>query len=187
MTRRRDSLAVTAVPDPRGAPSLEQGVRELHENLAALQSLLRQLLEQADEKLAAIRGGETERLHRCAAREADLLEEVARVEQQRRALLARLAQGVPLALTPTAPLSEVLQHFPEPAASILRARSVALRQIATQLQEKNGLVARVAHNLQSHIGAIFAEVASANRESVVYGPKGQHEARYVRSWVDAVG
>lgn len=167
--------------------ALEQTAGELNENLAALQGLLRQLVGQADEKLLAMRSADTSRMHRCTSRESELLAQVARVEQQRGALVARLAQGLPNATPKPPPLRELARDFPEPAGSVLKARSVALRGIAEQLQEKNRLVARVAHKLQSHLREVFAEIASAQQESVVYGPKGQHEQRNARTLLDAVG
>ena len=179
--------------DPKSAAALEQwplaedDARELNEHLASLQSLLRQLLAQTVEKLDAIRQADTDRMERCAVGETELLEQVARTEQRRAAITARVAQDVPSARKGRLSLSELVDHLQEPLASVFRARNAALRQLATELQEKNALVARVARNLQTHIREIFAELAKVNQESVVYGPKGKHEQRVVRSWLDAVG
>lgn len=171
----------------RPRPTAADLARPLIENLAGLQGLLRQLLESTTAKLAAIRAADAEGLQRGAAREAEMLEQVYRLEQQRTAVLARLAQVLPGAAAKQARLSEIAALLPEPAASALRARNAALQQIALELRQKNGLVARVARHLQSHLAAVFSALAQANQESVVYGPKGQHAARRVRSWVDAVG
>lgn len=161
--------------------------RELAENLDALRDLLKQLLDLSGDKLAAIRGADHAALQRCAAREGGLLEEVRRVEQQRAAILARAAQHLLLPPSATQRVGALADHFPAPGATLLRAKNAALRQVAAQLQQKNSLVAAVAQNLQTHLRAIFADVARAAQETVVYGPKGQPEARNTRSWVDAVG
>jgi flagellar biosynthesis/type III secretory pathway chaperone len=172
-----------------GAPraAWETSLRELNENLADLHQVLRRMLETAREKLAAIRVADTDALQACAVRETDLLQQVMRAEQQRTAILARLAHSVPTLDPKSIRLSELAGQFPEPFSSILRARSEALRRVATELQQKNQLLAHVAHHLQSHIRAVFAELAKVNQESVVYGPRGQHDARNARSWLDAVG
>jgi hypothetical protein len=84
-------------------------------------------------------------------------------------------------------LKDIAARLPEPLASSLRARSTVLQTSAAELQRKNRLAGRVAQNLQSHIRGIFADVAAAAQESLVYGPQGQHETGRPRCWVDAVG
>lgn len=167
--------------------ALETSARELNESLGALHGLLKQLVEQSEEKLAGMRGADVEVLHACTQREKQLLEEVFQTERERDAILARLAQTLQAPRLKSAPLSEILNHIPEPLSSALRARNVALHGIATELQQKNRLAAQVAHNLQSHIRAVFVELAKANQESIVYGPKGQHEQANIRTCLDAVG
>ena len=162
-------------------------VAALSDNLGALHGLLKQLVEQAEAKLAGLRTADSQALQACAARETELLQQVARNAQERQMILARVAQELRPPLRPDAPLAELIERFPEPQASILRARSLALRESAAQLQGKNRLAARVAHHLQTHLRAIFSELAKAAAESVVYGPKGQHEQTRLRSCLDAVG
>jgi hypothetical protein len=187
MPKPTPRIVRTVESSPASPAALPLVARELNENLAALHSLLRQLLEQAEEKLAAIRAADSVRMQLCAARETDLLAEVGRVEQQRGAILARAAQGLPDSGAAPLGLGAVARRVPEPLASVFRARTLALERAARELQKKNELVARVAQHLQSHIRAIFAALAKANQESVVYSPKGQHEQRNVRFWLDAVG
>ena len=160
---------------------------ELNESLAAAQSLLQQLLENAGQKLSALRAADTDELQHCSLRDANMLEQMFHVEQQRTAILARLAQRLPAMDVKRVRLSEMVDRFPEPLSSALRARNAALQRLATELHEKNKLVATVAHHLQSHIRAVFAELAQANQESAVYGREGQHEQRNKRFWLDAVG
>ncbi len=183
-----NAQATTLTPEPGAAlPALETSARQLNENMAGLHGQLRELLALAQEKLTALRSADADTLRSCAAREALVLQQVFRDEQERRASLARLAQCLPVPDEHRQSLEHIANLLPEPFSSALRARNAALREVATQLQEKNKLAARVAHNLQSHIRSVFAELAKANQESVVYGPKGQHEQRNVRSWLDAVG
>jgi hypothetical protein len=166
------------------AAGLTETARELSQHLADLHAALKQLAELATEKLAAMRRADTDALNGCAEREEGLLRTVLRDEQGRNAILARLAQSLHC---PQVRLTEIVDRLPEPVASALRARSVALKEIAGELQRRNRLAASVAQNLQAHIRGIFADVASANRESLVYGPRGQHEMSSPRRWVDAVG
>jgi hypothetical protein len=161
--------------------------RELSENLGALQQRLQQLLTIAENKLQAMRHADDAALHGCAAQEQQQLEAVLALERQRKAILARLAQQLQTGSLLGVPLSEITEKIPEPAASALRARNAALQAVAAKLRHKNEVAARVAHQLQSHIRAVFAELAKANQESVVYGPQGQHSATNTRRCLDAVG
>ena len=187
MTRKSKTIPLAAHRAQRTRVTLESAARELNENLASLQTLLKQLLDEANEKLAAMRAADTERMQRCTGREADLLEQVARVEEQRTAIVACLAQRMPDQMPRGPSLREISQALPEPVSSVFKAKSVALRDVAAQLQEKNQLVARVAHGLQSHLRSVFADVAKAHCETVGYGPRGQHEQVHTRSLLDAVG
>jgi hypothetical protein len=181
----------TSAPQPavtlHGSSTLALIVRELSQHLSGLQAALQQLCETATDKLTALRRADTDALSACAAREEQLLKGVFRGEVERKAAIARVAQHLPCSTPQGARLYDIAEHLPEPLASALRARSVALRDVAAELQRKNKLAAGVARNLQGHIRGIFAEVAAAAQESVVYGPQGQHETGRPRAWVDAVG
>jgi flagellar biosynthesis/type III secretory pathway chaperone len=173
--------------DAATQPDMTRRVDALRAYLAALQAALTQLVALADEKLAAIRTGDAAGLTRCAEREAAMLEQVLLDQRRRDALLARLAQALQRPDLAGAALSEICRHLPEPQASVLTARGAALRELATQLQQKNRIVAEVARNLQAHIRGIFSDVAEAAQECVAYGARGQHEGHSRRYWVDAVG
>lgn len=162
-------------------------VTELGRYLADLHARLKELVALTDEKLSALKRADVAALDACAIREQVLVKDVLTREEQRNAILARVAQCLPSKPRPGAGLTEIADLLPEPAASALRARSVALRGLATELQRKNRIAADVARNLQTHIRGIFAEVAKAAQESVVYGSSGQHELSSVRRCVDAVG
>jgi hypothetical protein len=171
-----------------GQPTrLEAPVGQLLEMLTALQQLLKQLLELADRKLIAMRSADTDALQECAADEGKLLEAVFQRERQRKAVLARLAQSLRWPGGERARLGEIAERLPEPFSSRLRAKTVGLQQVATGLQRKNHLAAGVARNLHEHIRSVFADIAKANQESIVYGPDGKHEQPTARAWLDAVG
>lgn len=183
--------------------SQEPPARELIQHLSDLQAIMKRLVELATQKLAAMRKADTALLQSCAAQEDQLLRELFQQQQGRNAVLARLAQSLPAPVTPPTDqlgvppqklrLAEIAERLPEPLASTLRARTLALREIAEQLQRKNRLVASVAQNLQAHIRGIFAELAQIGQERTVYGPPGQHQAGAAAGssprqwWVDAVG
>jgi flagellar biosynthesis/type III secretory pathway chaperone len=186
----KDQSSRTALATHAAAPQAAADaapLRELHEQLASLHTLMKQLAELAGEKLAAMRRADTATLDRCTAREAELVKTVFGSEAKRKALLARIAQSLHLPQPERAKLGEIAERLPEPSASALRARNAALREIAAELQQKNRLAAKVAQNLQSHIRGVFAELAGAAQETPVYGPRGQHEGRRPRCWVEAVG
>lgn len=180
------------MPTVANSPDREPGCLETRfdELLAAvtgLHELLKQLLELATSKLAAMRAADTDALQRCAANESAVLQRLFEQEKERDAAIARLAQGLPPGGTGPPRLSELAQRLGEPFSSRLRAKTAGLREVATALQEKNRLAAAVARNLHTHICAVFDDVAKVNQESVVYGPSGKHEQRSKRTWVDAVG
>jgi hypothetical protein len=180
-----------ALPTLRLAPApaggLTEQIRELLTHLASLHVALSTLAGLAGEKLGALRRADAPALQDCARREGELLNAVFRAEQQRKAVLARVAQSLHLPAEPRSTLTEIAARLGEPLASAVRARSTALQDAAAELQRKNGLVARVAQSLQSHVRGIFAEVAGAAHEPAGYGPRGQHETGTPRCWVDAVG
>jgi len=172
---------------PSDEPHAAQAARELPVLLAELHESLKQLLELAGEKLAAMRRADHEALQRCAQRESEVLQELFRREPQRKAVFARLAQGLRASAAEAPSLSDIAARLPEPLASSLRARGGALRAVAEELQRKNRLAAAVARSLQSHIRGIFAELAGVAQESQMYGPHGQQQNGAARCWIDALG
>ncbi|TWT41867.1 FlgN protein [Phycisphaerae bacterium RAS1] len=155
--------------------------------LGRWQAQLAGLLQIADDKLAAMKRADADALTACAQREEALLRGVGAGEQERHELLARLAQALPGGPSRIARLSDLAGILPEPLASQILAKNAGLRQAALKLREKNRLAAGVARHLQLHIRGVFAEVAKAGQESIVYGPQGRHEQRNRLSFVDAVG
>ncbi len=181
---RAHSLRAAGAGDASGLPGV---VRALDENLATLAALLRALLALSEDKLGALRRADTAALQHCAGREVELLEEVYALERTRQAILARAAQLLPAIAGGAPRLRDLLGALPEPLASVLRARNAGLQELAGKLRQQNQLAARVAQNLQHHIRAVFAELARATQESMVYNPKGQPEQTRLHSCVDAVG
>lgn len=158
--------------------------------LAALgrwQVQLTQLVEITERKLAAMRRADVTAMHACMLEEAAALEIVAGGEQERRAILAALAQRLHLPEQPMPPLAMITDKLDEPESSHLRAKTLGLRELAERLKKRNGLAAVVARSLQSHVRAALADVSGANQSSIGYGPSGRVEQRITRSWVDAVG
>lgn len=162
-------------------------LRELGQQLAELHGRLKQLAEVAGEKLAALRRADAVALTQCAAREEGLLRENLGGEQRHKALLARLAQALQCPQPARATLTEVTSRLPEPAASLLRARGEAVRQIAADLQRKNGLAGEVARKLQMHLCGVVADLAGGPPEAALYGPHGRQAGGVLRRFVDAVG
>ncbi len=170
-----------------GRAALEVEARALVEALSELQPALRRLIDLSRGKLDALRRADTAALMRCAREEGELLQGVELLERRRRAILARLAQQLQWPPAVSAPLSQLADRLPEPISSVIRARITPLRDLAVTLEKTNRLAASVARNLHQHMRALFAEVARASQETVVYGPLGQLETRTTRAWVDAVG
>jgi len=166
---------------------VQAAVEELCDSLGALYELLKTLAATAEQKLAAIRSADADQLQKCAAREMELLEQVTTVKRQRQAAIARLAQALQVPAGSELSICTLANRLGEPVASILRAKSRGLRELADRLQHVNAVAARAAQDLQAHVRAVFAEVAKANRDSAVYGPEGQHEQGQIRSSVEAVG
>lgn len=161
--------------------------RELQDHLTQFQSLLAQLLDLSRQKLAAIREADVDGLNQCTSDEAQALERVFRCEQDRHAIIARIAQNVRLKDPARNSLSEIVDQLPEPISSTIRARMRGLQEIAEQLQRENRLVALVARDLQGHIRGVFSDLANARRVAIGYGREGQVESVTTRTWVDAVG
>lgn len=169
------------------AAAVDAAAQDLLANLADLGHALRGLLDLSTRKLAALRTADAAELTRCAAAAPAAIEQMAELTRRRGVILARLAQALRAPRLATAPLSDVAARLAEPSASALRARIVPLREISLRIEQKNRLASDVARRLHSHIREVFADVAKAAQESVVYGPDGQPDPRLAQNWVDAVG
>lgn len=184
-----NALAHTA-PDKFTPPDRTRVAALVADLLASLDDMhdsLRQLLELARQKLAAMRAADTAELKQVAERECEALQTLFGREQQRDAAIARLAQSLHWTAGAPMRLSEIANRLFEPFCSRLRAKTEGLRETASALQQKNRVAAGVARGLHNHIRAVFEEVARANQETVGYGPDGRHEQHQTESWVDAVG
>lgn len=182
----QDSPAGPALASGEPAPAAA-AVADLNTCLAELQGFLRRLADLAGEKLAAVRRADSRALQDLALTEQELVKQVLSAERERAAVLARVAQGLPNASHRPPTLTDIAAQVPEPAGSALRARGLALRATATELQQKNRVLASVARNLQEHVRGIFAAWAKSTQEALGYGASGQPAASACRSWVDAVG
>lgn len=167
--------------------SLEESGKQLAEQLATLGGLMRELLAIGREKLAFMRTADAEALNQCAAREARVLEEVLRCEQQRGAVLARLARNLRLSESRPASVSEIAEKTPEPISSSIRARMRPLAEISSELKRINRVASLVARDLQGHIRGVFAALAEVGRQPVGYGPQGRQAHLNKDAWLDAVG
>ena len=181
---RRPGLSRAGVVEP---PGLEAQFEELLAVVSAMHEMLKQLLELAQDKLAAMRGADAAELQRCAVEECGVLERLFAQECRRDAVLARVAQSLPGEYPPQARLSEIAERLPEPFCSRLRARTAGMRRTIDELRRRNRVAAEVARHLHEHIRAVFEDVARVNQQSVVYGPSGRHEQRTKETWVDAIG
>ena len=162
-------------------------VRELLTQLGELHGRLQELLHIATDKLGALRRADAGALTQCAAREEALLRETLGCEQQHKALLARLAQGLRLGGDRPPTLTQLAGRLPAAESAILRAKSEVLRRTAAELQQKNRLAAEVARRLQMHVRGVFADLAGATETPAVYGPRGRPEAGRPRQWLNALG
>jgi hypothetical protein len=162
-------------------------MRRLIDSLAALHERLVSLAQIASAKLVALRAADVATLESLSATEVAELESLRSCDADREAILAGLAQHLPGLPGPLPKLAALADRLPEPLASQLRAKNEGLRAAARKLEEKNRLVADVARGLHAHVRGVFADLAGANQETVVYGRTGRHDPRVTRSWVDAVG
>ena len=169
---RGAKMRISAVGEPDLVRVFESvpAADELLDSLSSLQDWLRQLTELAEVKLQAMRRADAEGLHRCAARECQVLEQLFQCERARDAIVARVAQALRYEADERPRLTEIAEKLPEPASSRLRAKIAGLQQVSTNLRQKNRLAAEVARHLHKHIRAVFEDLAQVNRESVVYGP-----------------
>lgn len=187
--RRSASSGVNppTTPPARPLPTGDDAVLALLGVLAATQDHFARLLDLSEQKLDALRGANAQKLQSCAHIETHVLAEVFELDQQRAALLAQVAQALPGLGRRGVTLREIAAALPEPRKSLLEARNAGLRQFAEKLQQRNRIVAEVAHDLHEHLHAVFAAVANANAEQDGYGRDGQQKARRSQHWVDAVG
>ncbi len=156
------------------AANSDSPASELVRCLADTQTQLRELLRIARDKLEAMRTADVATLNACTRSEVDLLQRVYRGEQQRNAVVARLAQTLPGGRRRELSLNQIAGQSPEPVRSRLQAQIAGLRTAATELKRENDLNSRVARDLQRHIRGVFSALGNARRETAVYGQDGQH-------------
>lgn len=161
--------------------------RALVHILGELQTLLTRLVECADEKLHAIRCAGAEALQACVGREMQYLDELLAVERKRDAIVARIAQQLQQPSLRRAPVQQTAEKFPEPLRSSIHARCMGLRQAAEKLQRKNRVAAEVAQGLQSHVRAVFGELAKACRDATTYSDTGRMRHTETQLVIDALG
>ena len=180
-------MALT-LSQPTGlAPDLHDDAAGLVDSLATLHAALGRLHAVSVEKLAAMRRADVAGLARLAVEESAPLGEALQARDAQRAILARLAQRLRPTGAPPAGVAEMVDFFPEPRASQIRARIAGLQETAGKLSKQNALVASVARGMQTHIAAVLEEIANANCQPVGYGPNGRVEQQVTRNWIDAVG
>lgn len=155
--------------------------------LGELQTLVMRLVECAEEKLRAIRCAGAEALQACVAREMLDLDELLAAERKRDAVVARIAQQLQQPGLRRASMTQVAEKFPEPLRSSIHARCMGLRQTAEKLQQKNRVAAEVAHGLQSHVRAVFGELAKAGRDTTTYAGNGRMRHTEKQLVIDALG
>lgn len=182
---------VPAMETVRGGPaagvSLEAASRHLLDHLALTQAHLRDLVETAREKLAAMRRADASGLQQIASREAAQLEAFLLHERGRAIVVAQLAQTLRQPELMRGTLHTICELIPEPMRSGVVARKHALADLAEQLRRDNAFASRVARDLQGHIRAVYAAMTEACRQTFGYGPAG-HERHVSReACVDAVG
>lgn len=167
--------------------SLSADVSELIEVLSNLQTHLTDLVRISAEKLQALRGADADALEAHAAEENRLLRFLVEQGQSRDALVARFAQRLRLNGEDAVRLRDISGALPEPHASRIEAKSVGLRRLAQDLQEKNKMVSIVARRLHTQVREVFADVAGADQETIGYGSDGNQSRQRTRTWIDAVG
>lgn len=168
--------------------ALNQELATLEATLSTQEQSLRELLRVAQEKLDALRNAQRDTLHDLTRIESELLSEVARQDQARRAAFAPVAQRLQLPGGAKASLRSLAQRLDEPQRSQWVAFRERMNGLASKLQERNALVGRVARDLHSHLRGVFSDLARSQQQTVGYSDRGT-EARANRgsAIVDAVG
>ena len=179
-------MALRLIPSECGA-SLVSETGRLLASLTTVHERLVSLAQIADAKLTAMRAADVATLDALATQEAAEIELLKSCDGERESIVAGLAQRLPGLAGRLPKLGELSDALPEPHGSQIRAKNAGLRLAARKLEEKNQLVADVACGLHAHIRGVFADLAGANQETVVYARSGRHDPRMTRSWVDAVG
>ena len=190
MTEMTRKPVLRLVPDASAgaqAGGLSHLLARLMAALGGWHRQLSDLVQITEQKLSAMRRADITAMHACMQEESTALQTIAAGEQERRAILAAVAQRLHLPADATPQLSKIAERLAEPESSHLRAKTLGLQELAERLKKRKSLAAVVARSLQSHVRAALAEVSGVNQSSIGYGPSGRAEQRITRSWVDAVG
>ncbi|RMF75572.1 MAG: hypothetical protein D6744_13285, partial [Planctomycetota bacterium] len=127
-------MTTTATSTLHNASAGALHAEALHAALKELYSLLAELVELSQSKLAAMRAADADALQRIALRESRLLPELVDRQRRRDAVLARLAQSLH-GLAPSAPsLTAAAEKLSEPWKSKITAKTEGLRALAEKLR-----------------------------------------------------
>lgn len=162
-------------------------LNDLDTSLANTTNALTQLVALAERKLVALRSADTITLHQTARLEKQELERTFALEQERSAIVARVAQGLPGRKAERLRLSEIAECLPAPWNAKIGEKTRVLKRLSEMLQQKNRLAAGVAQNLHKHIRAVMEELATSTHEPHGYRRDGRREHGTANNWVDAIG
>lgn len=156
-------------PSPTPADAADRLERILERLIAAHESLL----ALTGEHRAAIARADGAATQECARRQAELAQQIGKLETERRALVTALVPTAPVPPAKPLSLAALAALFPEPVRARITAFAARLRELLLRVQEENRVIRTATHALIAHMDGLMQQVAKALSHAGVYGPKGR--------------
>lgn len=153
--------------------------KDLEQLFGLMDQLVRlheQMIATLDRQLAAARAADSDTMHDCQQQTEQLVRQVATIEAQRRALVRSLANRAGIegaaqgrGLTAT----RLAAALPEPARGRLAERASRLRDLLTETDRLNRLLAEVSRRVLLHLKVAYDTVAQVAGHTGVYAANGR--------------
>lgn len=150
-----------------------EGCAELEKLLAQLTMAHESMLELARRHKQAVAEADAEEIGRCAARQRELIDTIARLESSRAALILEAVGGSAAEHSAQPTLSDLASRASGPARDRLMSSASRLRELIQTIAEENRAVRNATHALLAHMEGLVRQVGAALSPAGTYGRKGR--------------
>lgn len=149
-------------------------ITELEALLVELQSAHERLITAAEAQRAAVRTADPDLVAQCSNDQSQVLRDITKLEERRRALVAALTAGFPKRAPGQGPitLSELAKMTPEPHRTRLVELAANVRKTVERAAERQRTLRAATASLLAHMEGLMRQVAQRLSHAGTYGRRG---------------
>jgi vacuolar-type H+-ATPase subunit I/STV1 len=147
-------------------------VQELEHTLRRLIDQNEQLLRLTQQKRAALRDGDTERMSRLCEQENEKVQSISETEKHRLQLMAHLTSALNATAERPLRLRELAAYLPEPERGRLLARRQQLRERLESIQAQTNVARRATESLMTHVEGMLRTLTTLASQAATYDRAG---------------